>query len=67
MCKRRDNSAAHLLMCMQHVTSGSLADELASLSMIEQEILHSLTEGRGITQYDGNGLLESCRSCQQCL
>ncbi|KAG2031313.1 hypothetical protein BDR03DRAFT_972916 [Suillus americanus] len=29
----------------------------------EQEILHSLAEGRGITQYDGIGLLKSYRSC----
>jgi hypothetical protein len=51
-----------------HITSGStsiLTDELASLSMTEQEILHSLVEGRGITQYDSMGLLESCGSCQQ--
>ncbi|KAG1852426.1 hypothetical protein DFJ58DRAFT_841863 [Suillus subalutaceus] len=48
-----------------HVASGStsiLADELAGLSMTEQEVLHSLAEGGGITQYDGIGLLESCRS-----
>jgi hypothetical protein len=51
-----------------HITSGStsiLADKLASLSVTEQEILHSLAEGRGITQYDGMGLLESCGSCQR--
>jgi hypothetical protein len=32
--------------------------------MTEQEILHSLAEGRVITQYDSMGLLELCGSCQ---
>ncbi|KAG1786274.1 uncharacterized protein HD556DRAFT_1313621 [Suillus plorans] len=46
-------------------SSSVLIDELASLSMTEQGILHPLAEGRGVTWYDGIGLLESCGSCQR--
>lgn len=40
-------------------------EELASLSTMEQEILQSLVEGRGITKYEHIRLLEVCESCQQ--
>jgi len=60
-------TAAHVPLVRRQIRRPSadiLVDELTSLSMTEQEILHSLAEGRGITQYDGIGLLESCGSCQ---
>ncbi|KAG2140987.1 hypothetical protein DEU56DRAFT_979862 [Suillus clintonianus] len=40
--------------------------ELASpTSSMEQDVLHSLAEGRGITSYEHIGLLELCGNCQQ--
>ncbi|KAG2028621.1 hypothetical protein BDR03DRAFT_988318 [Suillus americanus] len=35
------------------------------MSSMEQDVLHSLAEGRGITSYEHIGLLELCRNCQQ--
>ncbi|KAG0693277.1 hypothetical protein DFH29DRAFT_881565 [Suillus ampliporus] len=48
-----------------HIASRSHVDEVASLSMTEQEILQSLVEGKGITKYEHIGLLKVCGSCQQ--
>jgi hypothetical protein len=42
-----------------------LIDELASLSLTEQQVLHSLVDGKGITQYEHIGLLEFCGGCQR--
>ncbi|KAG1848761.1 hypothetical protein DFJ58DRAFT_842858 [Suillus subalutaceus] len=46
----------HCVSADVRVASGStsiLVDELANLSVTEQEILHLLAEGRGMTQYGG--------------
>ncbi|KAG2756765.1 hypothetical protein P692DRAFT_20714881, partial [Suillus brevipes Sb2] len=42
-----------------------LIDELTSLSLTEQQVLHSLVDGKGITEYEHIGLLEFCRGCQR--
>ncbi|KAG0697372.1 hypothetical protein DFH29DRAFT_156931 [Suillus ampliporus] len=42
-----------------------VADELASLTLTEQEILHLLADGKGITKYEHIGLLELCGGCQR--
>ncbi|KAG1813427.1 hypothetical protein DFJ58DRAFT_835030 [Suillus subalutaceus] len=40
-------------------------DELASLSLTEQNALRSLADGKGITEYEHIGLLELCGGCQK--
>ncbi|KAG2137942.1 hypothetical protein DEU56DRAFT_912581 [Suillus clintonianus] len=47
------------------VDAPHIADELASLSLTEQEVLHSLADGKGITKYEHIGLLELCGGCQR--
>ncbi|KAJ8579386.1 hypothetical protein M405DRAFT_754566 [Rhizopogon salebrosus TDB-379] len=49
-----------------HVNSDTPhACRLVGLSMTEQDTLHTLAEGKGITKYEYTGLLEVCGSCQR--
>ncbi|KAG1750913.1 hypothetical protein EDB19DRAFT_1825133 [Suillus lakei] len=42
-----------------------VANELASLSLTEHEVLCSLADGKGIMKYEHVGLLELCGGCQR--
>ncbi|KAG1886298.1 hypothetical protein F4604DRAFT_1675932 [Suillus subluteus] len=67
LCNAHVQQQLHHASAGVRVISGSisiLAEELASLSLTEQEILHLLAKGRGITQHDGIGVLESWGSCR---
>ncbi|KAG2127175.1 uncharacterized protein EDB93DRAFT_1109386 [Suillus bovinus] len=74
---RRQFSATHKILLQHQIRRPSITLRLPSVaddthielasptSLKEQDVLHSLAEGRGITPYEHIGLLELCGNCQQ--